>query len=103
MINNDRFLDKTLHSDEVQRELGLSYDTLNKRLVSVMGMTFNDYLIYLRLDFSCKLLTNTNLTIDAVADRSGFKSTRTFQRQFKDKYNISPSQFRLAISKDVVS
>lgn len=58
------------------------------------GMTVNEYLNNLRLDYSLNLLKDYNLTIEAIADMSGFNSSRTFYRLFKDKFGMSPHYFR---------
>ena len=99
LAENDYYLNKDLTIDMVQKHFGISYDTLNKRLNAVIGMSFNEYLIYLRLGYACKLLVSSDLIIDAIADKAGFNTVRTFQRQFKEKYNLSPSQYRKIYNK----
>ena len=48
-----------------------------------------------RLEHACSLLLDdSNKTVDAIADESGFKTTRTFLRQFKSRYNMLPSEYR---------
>lgn len=94
LLDNNRFLDKQLSQDEVLHCCCVSHDTLNKRLNTTIGMSLSEYITFLRLDYACKLLAETNLTIDVVADDAGFNTTRTFLRQFKGKYNLSPTQYR---------
>lgn len=36
------------------------------------------------------------MTIDSVAQQSGFTTIRTFQRLFKEKYGMTPVEFREA-------
>ena len=78
----------------MQEECEISASTINRHLNDLLGMTFYEYLTYMRLEHACKLLNSTDMIIDAVSDMSGFSSVRTFQRQFKEKYNLSPSQYR---------
>lgn len=94
LTEDKRFLDCLLSADDVQRECGVSYSTMNRHLSELTGMTFNAYLNHLSLEFACKLLSDTDKTVDVVAQESGFATNRTFMRQFKDKYNLSPTQFR---------
>ena len=44
--------------------------------------------------FSCQRLENTNDTITELCLDSGFKSLRTFNRAFKEKFKTSPSEYR---------
>ena len=41
-----------------------------------------------------KLLRETNLTIDEIADRVGFSSTAHFRKVFASRFNLSPSEIR---------
>ena len=59
-------------------------------------LTFNEYLNILRLDHARDLLVvpNSELTIEAVAIDSGFGSRNTFHRLFRERYEITPIEFR---------
>ena len=56
--------------------------------------TFNQYLNDARLGYACQRLENTNDTITELCLDSGFKSLRTFNRAFKEKFKTSPSEYR---------
>ncbi len=94
LVDKSTFLDPTLTTKSVQEHIGITYDALNRHMLTLFGMSCTEYILRLRLEYSCRLLSTTNMTIDAVADSSGFSSSRTFYRQFKDKYNISPTEYR---------
>ena len=59
-------------------------------------MGFSEYVTSLRLSYSRQLLAQpgSNLTIEAIAFDSGFNSRATFYRQFKEKYGLTPDEFR---------
>lgn len=59
-------------------------------------LTFNDYLNVMRLEHARELLSlpNTELTIEAIAIDSGFGSRNTFYRLFREKYGLTPVEFR---------
>ena len=40
-------------------------------------------------------MEETNRTILDIAMESGFESQRTFNRVFKEKYRVTPSEYRL--------
>ena len=48
----------------------------------------------LRLERAHALLNETNMSITEIATATGFNSTSHLSRQFKAKYNISPTSFR---------
>ena len=63
------------------------------------GLSFYEYINNSRLNFSKRLLLDeSNYTIEYIAIRSGFGSQRTFYRRFREKYNLSPAEYRRAAS-----
>jgi AraC family transcriptional activator of mtrCDE len=47
-----------------------------------------------RLQRAARLLRETDLSVDGVANRVGFSSRSHFSRAFRDDYACSPAQFR---------
>lgn len=60
------------------------------------GLTFNDYILSLRLEYARKLLSDKTAseTIEAIALESGFGSRKTFHRHFKEHYGLTPDGYR---------
>lgn len=59
------------------------------------GLTVSEYINVQRLKYACMLLeTADNLSIENIAIDSGYNSTRTFFRQFKLKYGLTPTEYR---------
>lgn len=56
-------------------------------------MSFSEYINTLRLKEAVQLLENPSITIDTISERTGFGTIRSFQRQFRAKYNMSPKEF----------
>ena len=59
-----------------------------------MGTGFNTYLNELRLSYAAKALKTTAESISQIAFLSGFSSFSTFSRLFKQKYSVSPKDYR---------
>ena len=54
-----------------------------------------DYINGFRLEEAIGLLDkDSSLSIEEIAKQVGFGSLRSLQRQFKDKYNMSPGEYR---------
>ena len=59
-----------------------------------LKISFSDYVNSLRLDDAIRLLKLGGLSIEQVAELSGFPTTRTFHRAFRNKYGISPREYK---------
>ncbi|THF75711.1 response regulator [Cohnella fermenti] len=57
--------------------------------------TFTKHLMKIRLDHACALLTETELSINAVAERAGYEDYFYFAKIFKKQFGVSPSHYRL--------
>ncbi len=67
------------------------YKTLFK---NAMGISPGQYIIQLRIDAACDLLTNSEFNIAQIASMLGFKDCYFFSRLFKKRMNQSPLKYR---------
>lgn len=58
------------------------------------GHTFNELLVQLRMERACELLKEPGIKIYEVADRVGYRYLPYFSRQFKEKFGITPLEYR---------
>ena len=80
--------------ESMARDLGVSKYVLSRIFSKTFHKNFNQYLNDARLGYACQRLENTNDTITELCLDSGFKSLRTFNRAFKEKFKTSPSEYR---------
>jgi AraC-like DNA-binding protein len=59
-----------------------------------MGISFVGYLKDYRLTMASRLLTSSDSSILTIATEVGFDNLSYFNRSFKQKYNMTPRQFR---------
>lgn len=59
-----------------------------------MGVSFVTYLCDFRLNVAANLLTSSDDSILEIADSCGFTNLSYFNRVFKRKYHITPSEYR---------
>ncbi|WP_099098817.1 AraC family transcriptional regulator [Aquimarina aggregata] len=64
------------------------------------GYTFTNYLNKIRIDFSKKLLTNTDLPIKEIGFECGYNSVPYFNKQFKKVVGVPPFSYRKSIHKN---
>ncbi len=84
------------HEISLASAAALAYMTPNafcRFFKSRTNKTFFQFLIELRLEHACQLLSSTELPIAEIAEKSGFNSISNFNRQFKVQKGISPSQY----------
>ena len=81
--------------DRVGRELGMSRQTLDRRLKSE-GVTFEELLEAKRRQLAIRYLGLNRLSVKAVAYKLGFSDPAAFSRAFKRWTGSSPSRFRTA-------
>lgn len=60
-----------------------------------MNMSPVDYINLVRIQNACELLKKTNDSMDIVAQKVGFTTTSTFNRNFKKFLNTSPYQWKI--------
>lgn len=58
------------------------------------GSTFNELLVQLRMEKACELLKEPGLKIYEVADQVGYRYLPYFSRQFKEKFAMTPMEYR---------
>ena len=76
----------------------MSRRSFSRHFAEATGCSFNAWLTQKRLDRSCTLLEDTDLSIDEIALRCGFKSTNAYRMCFKQVYATSPSNYRKTFS-----
>ena len=72
----------------------LSEEYFSRLFKKETGQTFTDYLMSIRMDRAYKLLLNSNLNINEIAEMVGIPNPSYFSSQFKKYYKISPKDVR---------
>ena len=79
---------------EIAEKCSISVSHFRKLFGEYMKCSPLEYLNGVRLSVADRLLKTTDLPITEIAGMAGFASLSSFNRQFKSRYNISPSQVR---------
>lgn len=75
------------------REFGVSRTRLYEITAPYISGTIGEFIRRKRLSYAKKLLKNTDLSIDRVAEEVGFGDYNYFLRVFKKEYGISPKKY----------
>lgn len=80
--------------EKMSHDLGISKFVLSRSFSSTFHRNFNQYLNDIRMNYAIHCLENTQDTILDICMECGYESQRTFNRAFKDRYHMSPSEYR---------
>ncbi len=71
---------------------------LSKLIKKESGQTFNNLLRDIRFDRFCERIKLTNVSINDLAIDVGFSNTSDFYRKFRQKFGVSPREYRNSTS-----
>ena len=86
--------DEEVTVEAVTKELGYTRQYISGRFHRVTGRLLSHFLKEKRLEKAARLLRNGNLRVSQIARRCGFDSENYFRQQFRERYGMSPRQFR---------
>jgi len=76
------------------QELGVSYSWFRTAFAMHTGLAPHQYLLEMRLVRARNLLVGTRLTVKEIAVQTGFQDEHYFSRLFRQKLNVTPSEWR---------
>ena len=68
--------------------------TLTRNFKENLGHSINDEIQRKRLELCCDLLRETDMSIEAICDETGYKSKNYLHRIFREKMNMTPKAYR---------
>jgi AraC-like DNA-binding protein len=83
-----------IDTHQLSRDLGISHSAFRKHFKQITGLPPGQYQIHIRLNKARRLLRNSPLSIQAIAEQLGFESIYYFSRLFKKKTGCSPLAYR---------
>lgn len=99
MTQEQPYRNPALDRKELAKALQLNERTLANALREVNNQTVLEYITMYRLENARYLLSQKNPdTLKDIAEQCGFGTLRTFQRYFRDRYGMPPSQYREIIA-----
>lgn len=87
-------LEDPLSIRQIAQELALSVRMLEYLFREQLNATPAQYYLHLRLHNARRLVTDTGLSIQEIALRTGFSSLAVLSRCFRDTYQFSPAHYR---------
>ncbi len=82
---------------QVGRFVGMSESSLLRAFKSTFGIGPAEYIVDLRVRYAVQLLHNTSLTVEDIAEQSGFSDSSHLWKTLKRKLNASPKNIRQGV------
>lgn len=86
-----------LTRQDIAAAVGYSESYLSHLFSDMLHTTLSDYIVSLRLDDACHLLTVSGMPVCQIAVTLGFGTIRSFNRAFQKKMHMSPSTYRASV------
>ncbi len=91
MKNYDNFSEGLPRMLEIS---GKTHEHLSRSMKKYKNTTVSAFVNNLRLEYVASMLKNSDLSVTELCFESGFNSLDHFEKLFKNKYGVSPSNFR---------
>lgn len=86
--------DKDISLGDLAEKLYLSVPYLSKYIKRQFGMNFIDYVNSIRLNHAVSQLLYSDKSLVRIAMDTGFASSAALNKVFKEKYNMTPTEYR---------
>lgn len=83
---------------ELERLVGYSHSQFHRLFQQYIGVPPRVYLRQYRLDLAKRLLTTTDMSINAIAEHLGFVNASDFTRSFHRMCSVTPTEYRQSSS-----
>jgi len=83
-----------INIDEMAQAMGMALRPFFQRVLAVTGKTPAELVRDVKLKHACILLKRTNINMSELASNVGFMTGENFINVFKERFGISPSEYR---------
>ncbi len=90
----ENFGNSELKLETIADALYISKSHLSRLFKDFTGETFSVYLRNVRLNYACKLLRETDMTVEQIAASCGVRDINSFYKNFQNIFGTTPNQYR---------
>ena len=83
-----------LSLDLIAKRLFVSTSSLSRSFKQSTGQLFSEYLRELRLKSSARLLLESDLSVEKIVSKCGFRDASAFYRNFRESFDMTPQIYR---------
>lgn len=78
---------------DLERELGISHATMNRKMSRLVNVTAVEYIKTKRLKAATKILLSTDITVSELCYKVGFSNPSYFVKCFRLHYGMTPAEY----------
>lgn len=90
----EQHIGEQLQLDELSKHSGYSVSRLFELFKTEFNRTPKQYIYYRRINLAKKLLTNVDLSLEIIAEKTGFYDASHLVRRFKEQEGLTPKQYK---------
>lgn len=90
---NDNF-SSNVSIQSIAKEFNVNANYVSQLFKKEVGTTFTEYVSKLRIEYACKLIASTDMSINEIAEKAGYDDYFYFSRIFKRLMGKSASNYR---------
>ena len=99
-MKEELFRNPNFGRDELMRFMGVDKNNLPSIIQRYTGTNVTGYLNGKRMEYAVQLMKeHPEYTLAAIAEACGMKSPTTFIRNFRESYDLTPSEYRKSLEK----
>ena len=87
-------ISEPITTDILSKELGMNRTYLCKLFAEETGLTINQYVTQVKMEEAKRLMDITKKSIAEISEYLGYSSQSYFQKVFKNRYGITPGEYR---------
>lgn len=97
-----KYTDPDISRESLAKEFGTNRQYIIDAISNNANMSFNVFINRLRIDYARDLLLNEkDILIKNVYTEAGFNNRKTFSLLFKERFGMSPSEFRACANEEI--
>jgi len=90
----DEHFSEISRAEEVAQHVGYNAVYFNRIFVQNRGVSISYYVRKKKIEYACRLLSNTNYTIERICEIIGYSDLKNFYKSFKKIMNFTPTEYR---------
>lgn len=87
---------RTIHVTDVVEATTISRRSLESRFQKLIGRTLHEEIWQAHFDLATRLLTSSDLPLQEIAERSGFRTASALVNLFRQRFEMTPREYRIA-------
>lgn len=95
----ESYHDEDIRQSDLAREFHMSVSAFSRFFRRATNLSFTEALVQVRLGHACRMLLEDDKGVAEICHASGFKNLSNFNRLFKKRYDCTPREWRLLVSK----